>query len=299
VRLVHHPVGVSLLLIALALLVLFAISRATWRPAAPLRLAARRSWGQILSASARMYFDRFGLFVAIGLALLPISLVVTVLQALVLHGSNVFGLQTGSTSGGIVAFIILAVGTALTLLGLGLVQAATARAVAEIDEGRPITAVGAYRMVYPAVRPLTLALTLATMMVSLLASSGFGIPIAIWLAGRWSLLVPAIELEKVSAYAGLRRSGRLVAGRWLKVASLIVAGGAIVLVIGPLLGVGLILLTNIPFWLINVIAGLVYAVTMPFVALTTVYAYADARVREVQAGDRDASRMPAEIELLA
>ena len=34
--------------------------------------------------------------------------------------------------------VVLAIGTALTLLGLGVVQAATARALLEIDEGRPI-----------------------------------------------------------------------------------------------------------------------------------------------------------------
>ena len=70
------------------------------------------------------------------------------------------------------------------------------------------------------------------------------------------------------------------AGRWLKVASLIVAGGAARARAGPLLGALLILVTNAPFWLVNVVAGVVYAVAMPFVALATAYAYFDARVRE-------------------
>ena len=119
----------------------------------------------------------------------------------------------------------LAIGTALTLLGLGLVQAACARALVEIDEGRPI---GAARGL-PAGRPtpsapLFGALLVASIAVSLLASSIFLIPIAIWLAGRWALIAPAIELEELSAAGALRRSGRLVRRRWLKVASLIVAG---------------------------------------------------------------------------
>ena len=88
-----------------------------------------------------------------------------------------------------------------------------------------------------------------------------------------------IELEDVSALGALRRSGRLVHGRWLKVASLIVAGGALVLVAGPLIGVLLILVTDAPFWLVNVVAGVVYAIAMPFVALTTAYVYFDARTR--------------------
>ena len=50
----------------------------------------------------------------------------------------------------------------------------------------------------------------------------------------------------------------------------------------------LILVTDAPFWLVNVIAGVVYAVTMPFVALTTVYVYFDVRVaRRARARARD------------
>ena len=46
------------------------------------------------------------------------------------------------------------IGTALTLLGLGLVQAATARALVEIDAGRPIGPLGAYRLAFDSVAPL-------------------------------------------------------------------------------------------------------------------------------------------------
>ena len=85
--------------------------------------------------------------------------------------------------------------------------------------------VRAYRLASDAVAPLSGALVIASVVVLLLASSVFLIPIAIWLAGRWALIAPVIELEDVSAFAALRRSGRLVRRRWLKVASLIVVGG--------------------------------------------------------------------------
>jgi hypothetical protein len=68
-------------------------------------------------------------------------------------------------------------------------------------------------------------------------------------------------------------------------------------VTGPLLGALLILVTDAPFWLVNVVAGVVYAVTMPFVALTTAYVYFDARVRRELAGERGSVQLPAEIEL--
>jgi hypothetical protein len=299
VQLVHRPLEFGLVLAGLALLLVVLLSRATWRPSAPLRLARARTWGQILAAAARMYVKRIGLFIAIGLVLLPISLLVALLQALVLHATSVLGVQTGGESNGVVAFVVLAIGTALTLLGLGLVQAACARALIEIDSGRSISAVRAYRLAADSVAPLFGALLLAALAVSLLAGSLFLIPIAVWLGGRWALIVPVIELEHASAVGALRRSGRLVRRKWLKVASLIVAGGALVLVTGVLVGVLLILLTDARFWLVNVVAGVVYAVTMPFVGLTTAYVYFDARVRGELAPEAGAAELPAEIGLPA
>ncbi|HKA27552.1 MAG TPA: hypothetical protein VKD88_09265 [Gaiellaceae bacterium] len=297
VQLVHNPVEFTLVLAGLVLLVLYLLSRTSWRPVAPLRLARRRAWGQILSAAGRMYADRIVLFVGIGVLFVPVSLLVALLQSLVLHATSVLGVQTGGGSSGISAFVVLSIGTALTLLGLGLVQAATARALVEIDQGRPVSPLGAYRLASDSVAPLFGALLFAVLVVSVLASSLFLVPIAIWLAGRWALIAPVIELEDVSAIAGLRRSRQLTRGRWPKVASLIVAGAAIVLLTGPLLGALLILVTNAPFWLVNVVAGVVYAVTMPLVALTTAYVYFDARVRFELEGDRAPVQLPAEIDL--
>jgi hypothetical protein len=299
VQLVANPVEFSLVLGGLVLLVIFLLSRTTWRPAAPLRLAHRRSWGQVLSAAGRMYSARFALFVGIGLVFVPIALIVTVLQALVLHATSVFGVQTGGENSGPLSYIVVAIGTALTLLGLGLVQAATARALVEIDEDRSVGPLIAYRLAFGSVTQLFTGLLVAALAVSLLATTIFLLPIAIWLAGRWALIVPSLELEGGSGLGALRRSGQLVSGRWIKTTSLIVVGGALVLVLGPLVG-GLILLgTTAPLWLVNVVAGVIYAVTMPFVALTTAYVYFDARVRHDLAGDRASFQLPAEIDLVS
>ena len=297
VQLVANPVEFSLVLGGLVLLVLYLLSRTTWRPAAPLRLARRRSWGQILSASARMYTARFGLFVGLGVLFVPIAFLVTLFQAVVLHATNVLGVQAGRSSGSFLSYIVVAIGTALTLLALGLVIAATARALIEIDEERDVGPLRAYRLTLDSVTQLFIGLLIAVLVVSLLATTIFLLPIAIWLAGRWALIVPALELENVSGYGALRRSGRLVRGRWLKVTSLIVAGGAFVLVLGPLVGALLILGTTAPLWLVNVVAGVLYAVTMPFVALTTAYVYFDARVRSELADQGAPARLPAEISL--
>jgi len=297
VRLVDHPLGFGLVVAALALIVLILLARATWRPSAPLRLAHRRAWGQILAASAQMYRRRAGLFLGMGVLLVPISLLITLLQAVILHATSIFGIQTGGESSGLTAFFALTIGTTLTLLGLGLVQAATARALVVLDRGEEVGVLDAYRLAFDSVVPLFGALLVATLAVSLLVSTFYLVPIAVWLAGRWALAVPVVELEEARAVGALRRSGELVRGHWLKVASLIVAGGAVVLVVGPLLGALLILVTDAPFWLVNVVAGVIYAVTMPFVALTTAYVYFDARVRLELEGEPHPAELPAEIGL--
>jgi hypothetical protein len=297
VRLVHHPLEFGLVLAGLALLVVILLSRATWRPTAPLRLAHRRGWGQVLTAAGRMYAGRVWLFLGIGVLFVPISLLVTLLQAVVLHATSVFGVQDGASSGGVAAFLVLAIGTALTLLVLGLVQAACAQAMVEIDADRPVGPVRAYRLAAPSVGPLFGALLIAVVIVSLLASSFFLLPVAVWVAGRCALIAPVIELEGLGAAGALRRSSALTRRRWLKVATLIVAGAGLVLVAGPLVGVLLIVLTDLPLGLVNVIAGAVYALAMPYVAIVTTYVYVDARIAREQEADDTVAELPAEIRL--
>ncbi len=235
-RAADDPAPTVAVLLGLLALVAFALSRATWRPTAPFRLARRRAWGQILAAAGGTYLKRFPLFLGIGLVFLPISVILTFLQALLLSASNLVGIQTDGESRGFLVVIVVALGTTLTLLGLGLVMAATLRALVEIDAGRKIGPLQAYRLTLDSVRPLLRALAVASVAISLLLSSLFLVPIAIWLAVRWALVVPAVELEGLSARHALRRSAHLVRQEWLKVASLIVVGGALAVIAGPLIG---------------------------------------------------------------
>jgi hypothetical protein len=223
--------------------------------------------------------------------------VITLLQAVFLGASSVAGIDTEAESRGILVLLVLAVGTALTLFGFELVRAATARALVEIDAGRKIRPSGAYRLSFDSIGRLLRVSLIMVVVISLLVTSVFLIPIAIWIAVRWALVVPVVELENRSAIAALTRSARLVRQEWLKVASLIVVGGALALVSGPLIGALLILLTSAPLALLNIVAGVVYALAAPFVALTTSYVYFDARVRDELSPEPELDELPAEIQL--
>ena len=85
---------------------------------------------------------------------------------------------------------------------------------------------------------------------------------------------------------------RIIKTALLLATSILVAGA-----LGPLLGTILILLTGAPFPLANIVAGVTYAVLMPYVGLTVAYLYFDARIRSELARDevRVADVLPAEI----
>jgi hypothetical protein len=291
----NPPLMLGLIAALIGLVVLVAV-RATWTPVAPLRVGRRRSWGQTLAASARMFVARPALFLGIGALLIPIALVITLLQWLLLTSIDAVSTLTGVGAGAF-ALLALVIGTTLTLLGLGLVQAATACALVELDAGRPIGPVGALRLAVRRIRPLLGAIAVFVVAWVALTATAFLIPVAIWLAIRWCLLAPAVELDGRSPLGALRRSGGLVRGRWLRTGSLVGLSAAIALAAGPLLGALLIFATEAPLALLNVVAGLVYALSLPFVALVTSYVYFDARIRgELEPRDTR-TELPAEVEL--
>ena len=293
-RLLRSPAATILVLAVVLGLIAYAVVRATWTPVAPLRVGRRRTWGQILSASARMYVKRFRLFIGLGLLLVPIVLVITAVQWVLVSGIDAVSSVTGNLAGGL-AYLALVVGTTLTLLGFGLVQAATACAMVELDAGREVGPLEAYRLALRRIRPLLGAVAIFVAVLVVLATSVFLIPLAIWFGVRWSLLAPAVELEDRRAFEALRRSGELVRGRWLRVGSLVGLGGLIALAAGPLVGALLIFVSNSSLALLNIVAGVVYAVALPFVALVTAYVYFDARAR-LELEPRDArTELPAEI----
>ena len=292
-----HPKLTLLVLGLLIVLLIFAATRTTWRPGEPLRVARRRSWGQILSAAGHMYVERGSLFLRLGLLFIPLGLFVAVIQALILGGFGLLGIDTTGESAGWLVLLVVAIGTLLTLLGLTLVQAATACALVEIDAGRSIRPMRAYRMALRKIRPLLGGLAVTVGAWLLLNATAVLIPVAIWLTVRWMLLAQAVVLEDRSARGGLGRSYALVRGRWFRVASLVGVGAVIALAAGPLIGAVLIFLTSAPLALVNVVAGVVYALAMPFVALTTTYVYFDARVRKELEPEPARGPLPAELEL--
>ena len=268
-----------LVLAAILGLIVFAVVRATWHPIAPLRIARRRTWGQVISASARMYVQRPRLFLEIGLILIPITIATTMLQWLVLQLVDLLGVGHGP--------------------GRRRVRAPLPRDRDDTHAPRPRLSSRQRRRVRSSrstragrsgrwtptgsrsggCAPCSARSRSSWSPWLVLTATGFLIPVALWLAVRWCLLAPVVELEGEVGWRALRRSGRLVRRRWIRVASLVGVSAVVALAAGPLLGVALIFLTNMPFALLNIVAGVVYALALPYVAVVTAYVYFDARAR--------------------
>ena len=170
-----------------------------------------------------MYVKRPWLFLGIGLVVIPISLVITGLQYLLFSATSLVGIDPNGEGGGF----------RVGLGGLDRHGADAPRPRPRAGGLRPRDRRDRRRSARSASAPPTAWRSTASgrcsarwrspsAVVTVLSISIFLMPIAIWLAVRWALLVPAVELEEHSALGALRRSGRLVRLQWLKVGTLVV-----------------------------------------------------------------------------
>lgn len=290
------PAVAAAALTVLALAVAWLVRRTTWRPSAPLRLARRRTTGQVMAAVWRMYLRRFGHFVGIGAPIAVATLLPGVATVWLTSLSESMGDGSSVSEGlAVLASLGLALLAPLTLL-LG--QAAVMHSVVEIDAGRPVGVFSAYRAALHRALPLVLTVLAVATVVLLCALSVLLVPVGLVVLVACLLVIPVTVVEGRSGWDSVRRSAVLVRPRWVKVVALVAVTSAVVLSTGPVLGTTLILLTSLPFAVSNAIAGIVYALLVPILALNTVYVWADAVVRdELDPPGEKAVELPAEVRL--
>ena len=103
-----------------------------------------------------------------------------------------------------------------------------------------------------------------------------GVPVAIWLVVRYQFIAQSVMLDGTDGRGAMRRSRRLVDGRWLHTAIMVLLINGVVVATAFLLGLlVLVLLTGIPLWAFNVFTALVYAVLVPLAAAAYTLLYGD------------------------
>jgi hypothetical protein len=297
-KLAARPWRLLLVLALIVLLGIYLVRRTSWNPVIPLRIARRRSTGQLIRAAARMYGSRWRLFIGIGFLTVPMSIVVAGVQWLMLTGGDLLGIPGGGEGGG--ARVVLAALLGFLLMGttILLVLSASTNALSAIDRDSEVNVRRAYRLALAQWKALLGAFLVASALVGLLSLSVVLSPVALVVIVLAALFVPVIAFEETSAMASLRRSAALVRPQVLKTVVLLATSILLAGAVGPLLGTILILLTGAPFPVANIVAGVTYAVLMPYVALTIAYLYFDARVRIALSNKavRVPAIIPAEIE---
>ena len=291
-----NPSPVLIALAVLLVLLLWLTSRTSWQPSAPLRLERRRAWGSIVNAARRMYVRHLRLFLAIGLVFFPLGLLITAIQYLLFRVSGLNALvDSAGATNGVVDFLAIALGTLLTIFGLAVVQSVTAIAMVELDAGREVSVLGAYRKALPRLGRLLGAVLLITVVLALLGATAIGVLLAVWLLVRWAFLPQAIAVEGASTLEAFRRSARLVRGNWWRTGSLLLFVTVIALLLGPLCGTLLLFVSHASFDFINLISSVIYAVVLPYTAIATTYLYFDLRVARQGEAAEAGDVLPAEV----
>jgi hypothetical protein len=183
----------------------------------------------------------------------------------------------------VTAFLAVLIGGIGGLFASVIATAAVAVILDEVDAGRRILAAQAYQRVLRRLRPLTRATATELGMVLLLTITVVGIPFAIHPLIRWSLFAQACMLGDLSAGESLRRSSELVRGRWWRTFGFTLLVDVLAALSGPLLGVGLLLLTDHSLNFINLASALVYTLTVPFAAIDLTLYYFDLEARGIEA----------------
>ena len=194
-QLVANPLLFVLVLGGLVLVAIFLLSRTTWRPSRSAPPGPPARLGPDAGSSGRMYVARWRLFVGLGVLFVPIGLLITLVQALVLHATNVLAVQVGQGSSGAVGVHRARARDDAHAARPGSGAGRDRRALVELDAGRPIGPLQAYGSPSCVRNALRGAAGRRVVVVALLASSLYLLPIAIWLAGRWAIVVPVVELR--------------------------------------------------------------------------------------------------------
>jgi hypothetical protein len=285
-----HPVPfVALVLLAL-LGLLAAVATTTWRPPGPRPLRRRRQGGQIFRATTRIYAENIPIFAAAGVIFVPVYVAAAAIQWVVFHLTSIAPLVAlDGRHGAVTAFLAVLVGGVGGLFASVIATAAVAVILRELDAGRRILAGQAYRHVLGRWRSLTKGMATELGTVLLLTITIVGIPFAIHRFIRWSLFAEACMLDDLSATESLHRSSDLVKGHWWRTFGFTVLVDVLAILSGPLLGVGLLLLSDHSLNFINLAASLVYTFTVPYAAIQLTLYYFDLEARGAAATEDTAS----------
>lgn len=264
--------GAILLVLGLAILAVFPLTRTRWRPVRLEPLRQERRFGQLIRAARQLYGRHWATMIALGLsaavAVLAIGGLFWAVKEIISAG---FDGVLGSSGGGITVEGSL---ISTQTFGAAIASGAVIVFARELAAGRVLGPIAAYRELWPRFWRMLGAQLLVSLATIALAVTIIGLPIAVWKYVEWQFVQQQVLFEDRGIRDSLRGSTRLVRGRWwytLRVAGFL---WLISVVAGPALGVALVF-TTLPLWAINLFGSLVFALLIPYVAMARTLLYFD------------------------
>lgn len=274
------PVLVGVLSLGVVILLVLLVRATRWRHGGDTSPDRERRAGQVVSASFGLLFRRLDVMgpivVVIGLA----NAGALALQRLALHNrpSGDITDVNGLADTPIAVLAALLVSFVLAPL-VAIAQAATSRVIDGIARDHRISGWAAIAL---AVRRPSGAVVqlLLFMVVTVLASSLLGLPLALLLIAIFVVAMPAAVIEGLGVRPAYRRSARLTKGRRWRAVILSTLLVWIGFSLPGALGGILLLVTGWPFWMSNVVAIAAGSVLLPFAAIGLTLQYYDFRQEE-------------------
>jgi hypothetical protein len=279
VQLLNSPGIVLGVIVALVMLLAFVAARTDFFNDDDPTIDRRRKAGQIAVASLDLMRKRPGAFWVPGLIVMgSVALNLLVARILVRAQPGQDLTDVNGLGEQVTGVVLTAVVSVLLLPVVAFAMATTVEIVDALAQGREISGPTAFQRVLVHPGGWVVAI-LAYLVVTLLASTWWLLPVALYLLARWAVALPATELEDEGVRAGLRRSSQITKGHRIRAALL---GGFLVWLAFSLpasIGAIVLLVTGWPFWATNLIALVVAAVLVPAATIGLTMLYYDLRIR--------------------
>lgn len=258
-------------LVLLAVLAAVAVGRRTRWTRLPRPLAARRASGQVLTSAAALLRAEHRRFRTIAALLVAGGTAATLWRELLLRVDIVHNAHLLVTNGEASSTLFALLTGSVITLPVFVLACSLAIVVADaLDEP---AAPGTFRL---ASRP-GFRRVLAMVVLALVLLGPVSFLLGLYLVGRWAagpVLAlrggPANDGSGLGFTAALRGSAVLTKGRRLRVGIVLVVAVVIATLAGPLIGTLALILTSMPLIYVNLLAAVISAVLVPWLAIVVV-----------------------------
>jgi hypothetical protein len=269
-----RPLMLLAIIAGIVVFLVFMVKRTRWRPAPPAPLLMARRGGRIMAASLVIVRRHLRRYLPVSMLALIGGLLAALLQSLTLTHTFLGTMhQMGGDQAAPSAFSALAAGAAELIPMMVIAMVVGVHITHRLDEPR------GDKVVRTALKGRGL------LPMILLTLSMFTGLFAVFLVPALALAPSVATAEGSRSWASVRRSARL--GRHHRVRTFVLTAFAfsVSLLAAPLIGIVVLLVTSQSFWIMNVIAGAVNAITLPWLAVVLYLMYTDLDAREAGATD--------------